>query len=74
MLATKSTSSRSKVQYGTSWMRKTLQTRQDRDRSTEKPHDELHTYLEGPLEAVENVVGWWGVSSCCIISWRFAGS
>jgi hypothetical protein len=54
--------SSSKVQYGTSWMQKTLLTRRARDRSTGNPREELRMYLESPLEAVENVVAWWGVS------------
>ena len=61
-------SSESKVQYGNIWMRKTLQTRQAHDRSTGNPHDELRNSLESPLETVENVVAWWGVSHSDIVS------
>jgi hypothetical protein len=56
--------SSSKVQYGNSRMRKTLLTRQARDRSTGNPREELRMYLESPLENVENVVAWWGVRYC----------
>lgn len=62
MLATSS----SKVQYGNSWMQKTLQTRQARDNSTVNPRKELRMYLESPLERVDNVVAWWGVSYCIL--------
>jgi hypothetical protein len=54
--------SSSKVQYGDSWLRKILQTRQARDRSTGNPHEELRIYLEGPLAITKDIIAWWGVS------------
>jgi len=36
--------------------------RQVADRAATSPREELRMYLEAPLEPVENVVAWWGVS------------
>jgi hypothetical protein len=33
------------------------------DATHQQPHQELEDYLAAPLEDVENVVVWWGVSS-----------
>jgi hypothetical protein len=51
-----------KPQYGSTWMRATVKARQDADRAKTGPHEELKIYLNSPLEHVENVVVWWGVS------------
>lgn len=62
----------SKVQYGNSWMRKILQSRQACDHSTENSRKELRMYLESPLENVENVMAWWGVRFCVL--WCYMNS
>ena len=49
-------------QYGSSWMRAAVRFRHDAERSVSEPCDELKQYIESPLEDVENVVTWWGVS------------
>ena len=51
------------IQYGHSWMRATVQARKAQDRRTSNPREELEQYLAAPLEEVQNIVGWWGVSS-----------
>jgi hypothetical protein len=43
-------------------MRAAVQARQTADRAKTGPHDELKMYITTPLEHVENVVSWWGVS------------
>ena len=49
-------------QYGSSWMRAVVWFRHDAEHSVLEPRDELKWYIESPLEDVENVVTWWGVS------------
>ena len=49
-------------QYGYSWMRAAVRSRQDAERTNSEPRDELRRYTESPLEDVNNVVAWWGVS------------
>ena len=49
-------------QYSSSWMRTAVQFHHDAEHSVSEPHDELKRYIESPLEDVENVVIWWGVS------------
>jgi hypothetical protein len=43
-------------------MRAAVKARQDADRAKSSPRSELTTYLRSPLENIENVVAWWGVS------------
>ena len=38
----------------------------DAEHSVSEPHDELKQYIGSPLEDVENVVVWWGVSNCLL--------
>jgi hypothetical protein len=57
-----------RVQYGTNWMRQTLQARQARDRMLKNPREELRSYLESPLECVDNVIAWWGVSDITLLA------
>ncbi|KIL54454.1 hypothetical protein M378DRAFT_92506 [Amanita muscaria Koide BX008] len=49
-------------QYGYSWMRASVRSRQEAEHvsSSSGPRDELKRYLDGPLEEVDNVVAWWG--------------
>jgi len=56
------TASNIRPQYGTNWMRKTLQARQARERMSTNPREELRLYLESPLEDADNIVACWGVS------------
>lgn len=49
-------------QYGYSWMRASVRGRHNAERAGLGPRDELTRYLESPLEEVDNVVAWWGVS------------
>ena len=49
-------------QYGYSWMQAAVQARQAADRKKANPREELSMYLSAPLEQVQDVVGWWGVS------------
>jgi hypothetical protein len=49
--------------YGHSWMRNAIKARVSHDATHQWPHQELEDYLAAPLEDVENVVAWWGVSS-----------
>lgn len=50
-------------QYGYSWMRASVRSRQEAERVSSGPRDELKRYLDSPLEEVNDVVAWWGVSS-----------
>jgi len=50
-------------QYGYSWMRASVRSRQEAERVSSGPRDELKRYLESPLEEVNDVVEWWGVST-----------
>ena len=43
-------------------MRHAVRSRQEADRATSVPRDELKCYLKSPLEEVDDVVAWWGVS------------
>lgn len=57
--------------YGHSWMRDAVKTRVANDTANRRPHQELDEYLAAPLEDVENIVAWWGVSffaSCFLAS------
>jgi hypothetical protein len=49
--------------YGQSWMRDAIKARVSHDAARQRPRRELEDYLAAPLEDVENVVAWWGVSS-----------
>jgi hypothetical protein len=44
-------------------MRASVRSRQEAERVSSGPRDELKRYLESPLEEVNNVVAWWGVST-----------
>jgi len=55
-------SSSQNVQYGHSWMRATVQAQKAEDRLASHPREELDQYLAAPLEDVENIVRWWGIS------------
>jgi hypothetical protein len=48
--------------YGHSWMRDAVKTRVANDTANRRPRQELDDYLAAPLEDVENIVAWWGVS------------
>jgi hypothetical protein len=56
-----------KIQYGQSWMRATVQAHKAQDRASSNPHEELRLYLEAPLELVDDVVAWWGVSHYFVV-------
>ena len=43
-------------------MRATVQARKAQDRAATNPREELKQYLDSPLEVVDDVVAWWGVS------------
>jgi hypothetical protein len=43
-------------------MRAAVQAQQTADQAKMGPRDELKMYISSPLEHVENVVSWWGVS------------
>jgi hypothetical protein len=46
-------------------MRDSIKARRAADSSQMDPLHELNSYLNGPLEEVEDIIGWWGV--CCIL-------
>jgi hypothetical protein len=48
--------------YGYSWMHDAVKTRVANDTANQRPRQELDDYLAAPLEDVENIVVWWGVS------------
>jgi hypothetical protein len=48
--------------YGHSWMRDAVKSRGASDTASRRPRQELEDYLASPLEDIENVVAWWGVS------------
>jgi hypothetical protein len=48
-------------------MRETIKTRLASDTVSRSPRQELRDYLSAPLEDVDNVVAWWGVSTCFLI-------
>jgi hypothetical protein len=50
------------VQYGHAWMHALVKEQKAQEISNTNPHEELLCYLNAPLEDVENVVAWWGVS------------
>lgn len=54
--------------YGYSWMRATVRSRKDAERAKTNPREELRMYLESPLEDVQDVVLWWGVSLMLTLS------
>jgi hypothetical protein len=43
-------------------MRDAIKARVSHDAARQRPRRELEDYLAAPLEDVENVVAWWGVS------------
>ena len=49
--------------YGHSWMRETIKSRLASDVVSRNPRQELQDYLTAPLEEVDDVVAWWGVSN-----------
>ena len=49
--------------YGDAMMHKIIQARKEREKQDQNSHQELITYLEGPLEEVVDRVKWWGVST-----------
>ena len=49
-------------QYGYSWMCASVRSCQEAERVGSGPRDELKRYLDSPLEEVNDVVAWWGVS------------
>lgn len=51
--------------YGHSWMRDAVHSRVMSDTANRRPRQELDDYLAAPLEDVENIVAWWGVSFFC---------
>ncbi|KAG2354069.1 hypothetical protein BDR07DRAFT_637171 [Suillus spraguei] len=57
----------STVQYGHSWMRSAILSRQSSERTIDNPHQELNMYLTSPLEEVGDVVHWWGVRNIYFI-------
>jgi len=44
-------------------MRASVRSRQEAERVSLGPRDEVKRYLDSPLEEVNEVVAWWGVSS-----------
>src|ERR1700722_2467773 len=48
-------------------MRAAVSGRKSLDRTKSNPREELRSYLLAPLEAVDNVLLWWGVSPRCIM-------
>jgi hypothetical protein len=48
--------------YGFSFMQAAVMARQEAERAARGPRQELNTYLEAPLQNVEDVLHWWGVS------------
>jgi hypothetical protein len=49
-------------------MQAAVMARQAAERAARSPRQELQMYLDAPLEAVDNVVEWWGVSFLMILS------
>jgi hypothetical protein len=49
-------------QYGYLWIRASVCSHQKAEHVGLGPRDELKRYLDSPLEEVNDVVGWWGVS------------
>ena len=43
-------------------MRAAVRFRHDSEFTGSEPRDELKRYIESPLEDLDNVVAWWGVS------------
>lgn len=43
-------------------MQAAVMARQAAERAAINPRRELRMYLEAPLEQVDNIVAWWGVS------------
>jgi hypothetical protein len=43
-------------------MQATVQFHHDAEHIGSEPHNELKQYIKSPLEDVDNVVTWWGVS------------
>ncbi|KAF8810842.1 hypothetical protein BYT27DRAFT_7209063 [Phlegmacium glaucopus] len=61
----------SSTQYGYSWMRASVRSHQEAEHFSSGPRDELKRYLDSPLEEVDGVVAWWGVTSLLPISYPF---
>jgi hypothetical protein len=57
-----SSSESTRAQYGHSWMRAAVEARKAQDRMASHPRKELDQYLASPLEDIDNIVSWWGVS------------
>ena len=51
------------AKYGYSWMHASVRSHQEAEHVSSGPRDELKRYLDSPLEEVNDVVAWWGVSS-----------
>ena len=58
-------------QYGYSWMCTSVHSRQEAELVGSNPRDELKRYLDSPLEEVNDVVAWWGVSRFGFHPWRY---
>ena len=50
-------------------MRDTIKSRLATDAASRAPHQELIDYLAAPLEDVNDIVAWWGVSIIFISFW-----
>jgi hypothetical protein len=50
-------------QYSDTWMCEAIKACQAADQLVHNPHQELTLYLSLPLEEVNDIVAWWGVSS-----------
>jgi len=50
-----------KGQYGYSWMCAAVAACMAANWASASPYEELHKYLDSPLECVNNIVTWWGV-------------
>jgi hypothetical protein len=49
--------------YGHSWMRNAIKSRLATDAARRAPRQELLDYLAAPLEDINDIVAWWGVST-----------
>ena len=55
--------------YKHSWMRNTIKSCLATDAASQAPYQELIDYLAAPLEDVNDMVAWWGVSIIFISFW-----
>ena len=55
--------------YGHSWMCDAIKSRLAADTASRAPRQELIDYLAAPLEDVNDIVAWWGVSVIFILFW-----